>query len=112
MLGFVNGSHRHFLAQFEQFKVRGGDGADMDDRRRAGHDVGFTALTMFLIYIFPRHQDDPGALAAVGVVSWWSSGWRSICRVSAAWPASRAAATFHAGRAAVAGGAVYHLALP
>ena len=72
MLGFVNGlAIVIFLAQLDQFKVRGADGAMTWMTGGAlTMMLGFTALTMFLIYIFPRVTKMlPAPLAAVGVVS-------------------------------------------
>ena len=72
MLGFVNGlAIVIFLAQLDQFKVRGADGVMTWMTGGAlTMMLGFTALTMFLIYIFPRVTKMlPAPLAAVGVVS-------------------------------------------
>ena len=55
MLGFVNGlAIVIFLAQLDQFKVRGADGAMTWMTAALTMMLGFTALTM-LIYLSTRH---------------------------------------------------------
>ncbi|MEP3116205.1 MAG: SulP family inorganic anion transporter [Nisaea sp.] len=72
MLGFVNGlAIVIFLAQLGQFKVKTPDG---DLTWMTGEPLylmlGFTALTMALIYVVPRiTKFIPAPLAAVGIVS-------------------------------------------
>ena len=70
MLGFVNGlAIVIFLAQLDQFKVRGADGAMTWMTGGAlTMMLGFTALTMFLIYIFPR-------VTKMLLRRWRRSGW-------------------------------------